>query len=314
MMSNSLIYKVTRAYYEKGLTQQAIANRYGISRIKVSRLLARAQKEQIVQIKIIAPDDPFTDLEHELEEKFGLDEVMVVEKLNESNQDWINRAGMVAADYINSIIQGNETIGLTWGRSLLSLVNNLHLQNYPELKVVQMLGGLGEPQAEFHGADLTRRMAQNFGTRPYLIQSPGIVKNKEICDELKHDIQVRDTLHMATQASIAIVGIGLFAENSQITRTNTIINKNDYQVLKDKGVVGDISLRFFNGNGEYVKTHLDDRIVGISTEEILKIPRIIGIAGGEEKFSTLKAVATGKLVHALITDNITAEKLIKQNN
>jgi DNA-binding transcriptional regulator LsrR (DeoR family) len=177
---------------------------------------------------------------------------------------------MVAAEYVDSIIQGNEIIGLTWARALLSLVRNLHVQNYPELKVVQMLGGLGEPHAEFHGADLTRRMAQSFGTRPWLIQSPGIVKNKEICDELKNDIQVKDTLKMATKASLAIVGIGLFSEKSQITRSQKIINKADYKILKYKGVVGDISLRFFNKDGKYIDTHFDERVVGISTDEISK--------------------------------------------
>lgn len=310
---DSIIYKVARAYYEKGLTQQAIANRYGISRIKVSRLLARAQKEQIVQIKIIKPEDPFTDLEHLLEEKYQLDEVIIIEKQTENINDWINRAGKVAADYLISIIQGNETIGLTWGRSLLSIVNNLPVQNYPELKVVQMLGGLGEPQAEFHGADLTRRMAQSFGTRPRLIHSPGIVKNKEICEELKNDIQVRDTLKLAAESTIAVVGIGLFAENSQITRNLNVIPKDVYKMLQDNHVVGDISLRFFNHHGEFVNTTFDDRIVGLTIEEIKNIPRIIGIAGGEEKYETIKAVAKGKLVHALITDNITATKLSNED-
>ena len=313
MSQNSLIYKVARAYYEKGLTQQAIANRYGISRIKVSRLLTKAQKEQIVQIKIIEPEDPFTDLEHMLEEKYQLDEVIIIEKQTENINDWIERAGKVAADYLISIIQGNETIGLTWGRSLLSIINHLPVQNYPELKVVQMLGGLGEPQAEFHGADLTRRMAQNFATRPWLIHSPGIVKNKEICDELKNDIQVRDTLKLAAKSSIAVVGIGLFAENSQITKSQNIIPKDIFNMLKDKHVVGDISLRFFNKNGDFVNTSFDERIVGLTSEEIEKIPRIIGIAGGDEKYDTIKAVAKGNLVHVLITDNITATKLSNED-
>lgn len=313
MISNSLIYKVARAYYEKGLTQQAIANRYGISRIKVSRLLARAQKEQIVQIKIIAPKDPFTDLEHQMEEKFGIDEVIIVEKNNVSTDEWVNRAGALASGYVQSILTGDETIGLTWGRALLSLVNHLQPQNYPNIKIVQMLGGLGEPQAGFHGTDLTRRMAQSFNTRPWLIQSPGIVKNKEICDELKNDIQVKDTLKLAATASIAIVGIGLFAEGSPLTRSQTVLSKQDCEILKAHGAIGDISLRFFNKDGQYIKTPLDDRIVGISTSQLSKIPRIIGIAGGEEKFRTLKAVVRRKLVHALITDNITAQKLIQQN-
>ena len=124
MKQNSIIFKVARAYYEKGLTQQAIANRYGISRIKVSRLLARAQKEKIVQIKIVAPEDPFTNLEQLIEEKYQIDEIIIVENQNNNTQDWINRAGLAAANYLSSILQGNETIGLTWGRSLLTQLAN----------------------------------------------------------------------------------------------------------------------------------------------------------------------------------------------
>ena len=49
-LENSLIYKVARAGTEKGLTQQAITDCYGISRIMVSRLLGKAQIEKIIMI------------------------------------------------------------------------------------------------------------------------------------------------------------------------------------------------------------------------------------------------------------------------
>ncbi len=313
MNSDSLIYKVARAYYEKGMTQQAIANRYGISRIKVSRLLAKAQKEKIVQIKIVEPDNPYIELEHELEEKYQLNELIIVENPDHNTDNWISRAGFEAAEYLRSVITGNEIIGLTWGRSLLSLVDNLPVQNYPDLKVVQMLGGLGQPQSGYHGADLTRRMAQNFGTRPWLIHSPGIVKTSGICKELKNDIQVKDTLNMAVNADIAVVGIGLFDKDSQLIRDNNILSAEEFNQIKKAGAVGDISLRFFNRKGEFISTPLDDRVVGISSQELRAIPRIIGIAGGDEKYEVLRAVAKANLVNVLITDNITAQKLLNEN-
>ena len=44
--SKRLLYKVAKAYYDDGLTQQQIAVRLGLSRIKVSRLLRTAREEK----------------------------------------------------------------------------------------------------------------------------------------------------------------------------------------------------------------------------------------------------------------------------
>jgi DNA-binding transcriptional regulator LsrR (DeoR family) len=311
MNSDSLIYKIARLYYERNLTQQEIANRYGISRIKVSRLLARAINEKIVQIRITEPENPFSEQEHQLEEKYQLDEVIIAEARTDVEKEVIESIGIAGASYIAGNLQGDETIGITWGRALNSLINNLPSLNYPDLKVVQMLGGLGQPEAEFHGAELTRRMAQAFGTRPRLIHSPAILKTAELCDELKNDDQVKDTLQLAVHADIALVGIGWFDDNSPIIKNKNILPGPDIMKLKELKAAGDISLRFFDGDGNFIHTDLDNRIVGLSTDEILSIPRRIGVAGGKSKYNTVKAAITGKLINVLITDQHTALNLLQ---
>jgi DNA-binding transcriptional regulator LsrR (DeoR family) len=311
MHSDSLIYKIARQYYEKNLTQQEIANRYGISRIKVSRLLARAVHEKIVQIRIAEPENPFLEQEHLLEEKYQIDEVIIADVRSKDEQEIIESIGTVGASYIAEKLQGTETIGITWGRALNSLINNLPAIQYPNLKVVQMLGGLGQPEAEFHGAELTRRMAQAFGTRPRLIHSPAVLKSASLCEELKNDDQVKDTLLLAVRADIALVGIGSFTDNAPIVRNKSILSGPDTIRLKKLHAAGDISLRFFDNEGNFIKTDLDSRIVGLSAGEFLRIPRRIGVAGGISKYNTIRAALQGKLVNVLITDHFTAMSLLE---
>ncbi len=312
METDNLIYKIALAYYEKGMTQQEIAHRYGISRIKVSRLLNHAQKGKIVQIKIIPPKDPYVKLETLLEDKYGLDQLIIAGGSGGDFATWVDQAGKVAADYFTSILAGTETVGLTWGRALLSFVNSLPPMNYPDLKIVQMLGGLGEPQSEFHGADLCRKMAQACGTRPWLIQAPGIVRDGNICKALKEDFQVKGTLELAARADIVVVGIGYFGEKAPLNKSNTILSPQDKTLLTMKGAVGDISLRFFNRDGDFIPNELDDRVVGLTAAEIGKLKRIIGIAGGMEKYDTIRAAVSRKLIHVLITDLETAKRLAKE--
>ena len=314
MNQERTLYKIARAYYKDGLTQQEIGNKYGISRMKVSRMLARALQDKIVQIKITAPSDKYPDLEHHLEVKYGLKEVVIVNIKNDDPNEQIVSIGRAAAEYLNTSLQGNEIIGLTWGRALLSMVNALISDNFPELQVVQMLGGLGEPEAEFHGADLTRRMAQNFSTRPRLIHAPGIVQSRDLCRELINDIQVKSTLQLAALADIAVVGMGFFGPGSPLLKSDNILSKEDKNLLASMNVIGDISFRFFDDQGQYVATEIDERIVGLSIGEIKKIPRIIGVAGGRNKYQVIRAALKGKLIHVLITDNNTAEKLAIENS
>ena len=63
-----LLVKVSRLHYEDDLTQDAITTRLGLSRSKVSRLLAQARETGIVQITVVAPVQMYVDMEGRLEE------------------------------------------------------------------------------------------------------------------------------------------------------------------------------------------------------------------------------------------------------
>ena len=311
MAHDRIIYKVVRAYYDDGLTQQEIGNKYGLSRIKVSRMLSRALEDKIVQININAPTEKYHNLEHKLETKYGIEEVVVVDTGTDEQEEVIASIGRAAAGYLNASLQGNEIIGLTWGRTLLNLVNALNVDHLPDLQVVQMLGGLGEPEAGQHGADLTRRLAEKFSTKPRLIHAPGIVRSRDLCRELIDDLQVSKTLNLAARADIALVGLGLFRPGSSTFLSDHILSEKDQILLESWKVMGDISLRFFDDQGRFVTTEIDDRIVGLNIDQLQKIPRIIGVAGGKDKYPVIRAALRGKLIHVLITDQNTAEKLAK---
>ena len=53
---HGLLYKVAKAYYEDNLTQQQIGGRFGLSRVKVSRMLGRARSAGVVRISITPPE------------------------------------------------------------------------------------------------------------------------------------------------------------------------------------------------------------------------------------------------------------------
>lgn len=75
-----LIFKCCKLYYEEQIGQQQIADRLGISRVSVSRMLAAGKEMGIVLIQVISPDNlAYSQLEQKLEQLFRLKEAVVVE-------------------------------------------------------------------------------------------------------------------------------------------------------------------------------------------------------------------------------------------
>ena len=60
-----------------------------------------------------------------------------------------------------------------------------------------------------------------------------------------------------------------------------------------------------------VPSDLDDRVVGIDADTLRKVPRRIGIAGGESKHSAIHAAVIGGWVNVLLTDTGTASALLQ---
>jgi DNA-binding transcriptional regulator LsrR (DeoR family) len=309
-----LLYRVAQAYYEEELTQAEVANRFGVSRIKVSRMLTRAREEGVVRIDVIPPQETQTSLERELESIFGLDEAIVAEADGDDYQDVLDSIGRAAADYVIRVLEDGQTLGLTWGNTILATVNALPHASLPRVRAVQMLGGLGELEAEIHGAELVRRAAERLGCRPRNIHAPGIVASKAVRDALVGDPQVADTLELGRTADVALLGIGALGPHSVLRGAESVLTQADCRGLVEQGVVGDIALRFFNADGKPVATPFAERTIGVGLEEIRGIGKRVGVAGGPEKRAAMLAALRGGHVNVLVTDADTACAIVREQN
>jgi DNA-binding transcriptional regulator LsrR (DeoR family) len=218
---------------------------------------------------------------------------------------------MAAAAYLARSLSDQQVLDLSWGTTLLAVVDALASQSLPDLRVVQMLGGLGRLESETYGADLTMRMAQTLGARMRLLPSPGIVASKLVRDALLQDINIAETLALAGRADLALVGIGAPMSDSVIVEAG-ILNTAELAELKAMGAVGDIALRFFDAEGQAIDHPINDRIIGLDLAQIRHIPRVVGVAGGDGKYEVIRGAVRGNLVDVLITDEITATRLLQE--
>jgi DNA-binding transcriptional regulator LsrR (DeoR family) len=307
-----LLVKVSKMYYEAGLSQDDIILRLNLSRSKISRLLQQARDEGIVQITVTTPKHLFSELETRLEKLFGLYEALVVEThAGDSQENIIRELGIAAAGYLERSVSATTTLGISWGSTLHGMVAALHSNRLPNTKVVQIIGGLGQPEAEVHATDLCHRLARLLGSQLTLLPAPGIVATEQAREVLLTDLYVQRAMEMFNHLDLVFVGIGAPTPESLLIRDGSILSQAELDGLLQKGLVGDIALRFFDAQGQPVQSEIDQRVIGITLNQIKRTRRVVGIAGGPEKTPAILGALRGKLINVLITDSVNAEKLLQ---
>jgi DNA-binding transcriptional regulator LsrR (DeoR family) len=308
-----LMAKVARMYYGLGIRQQDITTRLNIHQSTISRLLKRAREANIVRISVSMPSGIFPEMEEALEEKFGLTEAIVVDCLPGERQ-MVKDLGNAAAFYMETTIREGEIVGISsWSRNLLAMVDALHpTQRGNGGKVIQILGGMGSPEAQGHATSVTQRLAYLLGATAVLLPAPGVVGSPEARKVLEKDEYVRRVFDLFPKIDTALVGIGSLQPSKLLASSGNRFSDSEMRQLHAIGAVGDICLRFFDAEGHPVSTPLHNRVIGIELEALKSAKRVVGVAGGPRKEDPIRAALRAKWINVLITDKKTAENLLKE--
>ncbi|NBC66407.1 MAG: winged helix-turn-helix transcriptional regulator [Bacteroidetes bacterium] len=307
-----LLSKISSMYYDQDCNQQEIADRLHLSRPKVSRMLKQAREQDIVQITVVTPNGNFVELEHALEEKYGMKEVILVESDEGMSANMIKRqVGSAAANYLHRTAHDGDVIGVTWGTTLQATVDSMQPTPIDNLHIVQALGGVGPPEAKAHAADISRRLSQLLNAKLTLLPAPGIVRSVQAKEVLMDDPQVKNTLNLFSKIDSLYVGIGALNTNPVLQGNSEEISESNSREIFNSKAIGDIALRFFDSKGKEVDTTLKDLVIGVSPDEMTEIDTVVGIAGGLEKAEVIHGALTGKNINVLISDSMTAEKVLE---
>jgi DNA-binding transcriptional regulator LsrR (DeoR family) len=311
-----LMAKIARMYYEENLRQSDIAKQLGLSQASISRLFNRAREEGIVRISITTPKGVYVDLEKELMRRYGLRDVIVVDCDNDKDEELIQRdLGAAASYYVESAINNGEVIAISsWSSTLLALVDSMQkIPRKRNIKVVQILGGVGNPAAEIHATHLTGRLADLVQGEAIYLPAPGVVGSKATRDVFLEDTFVQEAMSLYDHVTMALVGIGSVSPSTLLAQSGNAFSEEELNKLREMNAVGDILLHFFDEDGTPIRSTLDDRVVSMKLDQLKKVDRAIGIAGGPRKFAAIRGALKGKLINILVTDSCTANNLAQDS-
>lgn len=309
-----LLAEVARLYYDEDRNQVAIAERLGMSRSNVSRLLEEARRTGIVRIRIAHPVSRAPALEDQLCRTFGLVDarILAFSAVPQAPERVLEKVGRLGAEYLLGRVQDGDTIGLSWGTSVQQVVDAIEVDRPLRAEVVQLLGGLSQVSPTISGHDLARRTGDALGAPYHFLHAPAIVGSRAIRDALVADPAIQRVLSLGGRSTIAVVGIGTLEDgSSRLLLEEAGLTRAERARLQRAGIVGDVCARHFDVRGQPGETGLEDRVVGIDLDGLRNIPMVIGVAAGVVKAPAMLGALRGGLLNVLVTDEVAAREVLR---
>ncbi len=305
-----LLVKVSTLYYMDGLNQQEISERLGISRPQVSRMLAAAKSEGIVQISIRNPYSEEQMYERAVAETFGIHDVIVVHVPEADRQTMELHVARAASALLESAIKDRDVVGIMAGRTIASVGREIQHVGRKEVKFVPMIGGFGADGGAWHANTNARVFAENFRGRHFLLNAPAVVASAQAREMFQNEAEISKVLEAAKKVSLALIGIGQVSEEATIVKSG-YFSEEEMNGVRNQGAVCNISTSFLSAEGERVHYDGESRMIGLSIDEIRAIPNVIAVAMGNDKVEAIVAALRGKFMDVLVTDMETAKGLLE---
>ena len=241
--------------------------------------------------------------------------VIVEESVLDSKSDAAAYIFGQAADYLYSLLREGYRIGVTMGHTLDNVLQtNKTYEKFDNILCVPIVGGISQGAKDgmdVQGNDIARKFADKFGGKYLQFLSPAMFSDKRILETFLQEKSVNFIFDEFKKIDVAVVGIGVPTGDDHTLVKAGYSTQKELKALAAEGAVGDITLQFFDKEGNTDKFHnFNDRVAAISMDVFRKIPLRIGIASGEKKVEAVKGAVNGGLINILITNVECAKKLI----
>jgi len=297
-----LLAEIASLYYEQDLTQDEIAEKFFISRSRVSRLLTLAKEKGVVTFTVHHTGERCYELEQMLKRKYHLKEAFV---LNSNSFDYarvLQLMGFLGAQYINSQLKKNQIIGISWGKSIAATIEALQPARNLNPEIVQIIGGTLVQKPVIDVAALTQKMIEKFNATGIYLHAPLYMDNVEACLTFKLQPAISFALNKARNADMVITGVGEVCQETFDYMWSGFDNMKELIMLQHKGAVGFMCAQAYNVEGEIVNAEFNNKIIGLTLEELKKSKQVVAVSGGKRKGAAVLGAVRGGYIDVLVTD------------
>ena len=294
-------------HYAGGLTQSAIAERFGIPVTRAHRMIAKAAKDGLVRVFVDAEVAGCVALEERIKARFGLDSCLVAPDLGD--REPLRAVGLAAARTLTGLLErrGPAVIGVGHGRTLSAAVRELPALDARAVRFVSLLGGLTRSFAA-NPYDVIHRLTERTGAEGFLVPAPLFADTPEDSRILLAQTGLAEIRALWDEAQICFLGVGAVDPEGSIARANVFDPEHSLAEIRAAGARAEVLGQFLDADGRRLATRYDGRVIAADLFA-LKGREVHAVAGGPEKTAALDAALRSGVFTGLITDEATARGL-----
>jgi len=291
-----LLTEIAISYYQQGVTQEEISKKFGLSRVKIGRLLKKARELGIVEITVKYHPVFSSQIEDKLKQRFNIKRALLaLDQPDETSQRAL--VANLVSSYLSHRIQNGMVVSVGQGRNVAAVANHLDTPPQKDCTFVCGIGGI-HPRGSLQNADhICRRFAKKYGGSSESLYAPAYVPNKSLRQELLNVSTIKETFKRAQRADIALMGVGDMNEQSFMVDLGWFTQQEIVEARINQGVIGDIAgYDFYDVKGQVTKTAMSDRVIGLSINDFRNIEEVIAVASESSKpLALLGALRTGAI-------------------
>ncbi|XAS77117.1 sugar-binding domain-containing protein [Dermatophilaceae bacterium Sec6.4] len=297
--------EAARMYYLHQQSKLEIADKLGVNRFKVARLLERAHTSGLVHIEIRDPHEVDVALSEQLAKALGIKRALV---LSTATGDKRLQVGALAARYLADTVRSGHSFGLAWSRSTEALVKQLI--GLPPCTVVQMCGVVAHATGEAQSADLVRRAAAAVGGQPVMFHAPLVVDEPAITAALRRKDSIAQASAACDRLDVAVIAIGMWVPGE--STVHDALSSAEQALFAARGAVAETAGLLINRDGQAIRDGLQQRVIAVSEKQLRRAGDVVALACDEQRVPAIKALAASGLVRTLITYRGLAEMLLAE--
>lgn len=309
--NKELLTQIALSYYEYQQTQEEIAKQFNLSRIKVGRLLKQAREEGIVEINVKYHPVLSNNLEKKLMDAFGLGRALIaVDSPDDKEQRQL--ISSLVINFLSHQLQENMTIAVGQGRNVAAVAN--HIGVFPEkrCKFISAIGGTLRNGENIDSDHISRNLAKKFNGVSETLYAPAYVETAQLKQAILANKIVQETYKKAALADFALLGIDDMNKDGHMVQLGWFTSDEITKTSQEHGMVGEICGSFFNEKGQFIKTIMDDRVIGLSSAELKKIPCVIAIVSEQRKSDAIFGALKTGVINVLATSLTNAQTVLKK--
>lgn len=303
-MDLQLLHRAASAYYVDGVRQAEVAERLGVSRPTVSKLLAEARRIGMVRFEVLEPPTAdLPDLGARLQDVLGVRSVRIAPG-NQVQRDYRGIGDLLGEELRSLDLQRGEVLLISSGKTTYAVSGMPGLPELPGVVIAPTVGGQQETDPSFQTNEIVRRFADRTRAEPRFMFAPAS-PSEQLWESLQADPSFREITDLWARARAVVVGIG---EPYQGRAALTSVVPRDEPALLP--AVGDINLHFYDIDGHPVSYPGSELLVRPPRALLTALPTSIAMAAGERKAPSILAGARAGLYTTLLTDEPTAQAVL----